>query len=111
MVIKEFLPNPVGNDKEGEYLKIFNDGGNAVLLDGWSIKNIAGKSYKLTGKISAGGELVLPYSRTKIPLSNNGETVFLYDEKSVLADKLGYAGGTGLKEGKIVTRNQKLVTS
>lgn len=104
MIIQEFLPNPVGNDKESEYIKIFNNGDNVVLLDGWSVKNIAGKSYKLSGKINADEELILPYSKTKIPLSNNGETIFLYNEKSVLVDRLGYAGGAGLKVGERVIK-------
>lgn len=111
MIIKEFLPNPAGNDKDGEYIKLFNDSNNPVLLGGWSIKNISGKIYKLSGELGAKEELILPYLKTKIPLSNNGETVFLYDEKGLLADKLGYAGGTGLKVGEIINRNQKLATN
>ncbi len=109
MIIKEFLPNPVGRDKDGEYIKLFNDGNQPILLGGWSIKNLSGKIYNLSGKLGAQKELVLPYLKTKIPLSNNGETVFLY-KNGALIDKLGYAGGTSLRAGEIITRKQ-LITN
>lgn len=108
IIIKEFLPNPLGNDKDGEYIKIFNDGNQQVSIAGWRVKNLSGKTYNLSGELGAQKELVLPYLKTKIALSNNGETVFLYNEKGILIDKLGYAGGTGLKIGEIVRKNQQL---
>jgi hypothetical protein len=102
MVIKEFLPNPVGSDKKGEYIKLFNDGGNIVSLSGWQIKDASGKTFNLSGDLSAGKELILPYSKTKIALNNNGEQVFLYDNAGKLVDKLDYIGQA--EEGQIITR-------
>ena len=103
------MPNPVGNDKEGEYIKLFNDGGSAINLSGWQIKDAAGKTYKLSGSLEAGKELLLPSSQTKIFLNNNGEKISLYDAARKLVDELGYTGQA--KEGQIITRNQKLVTN
>ena len=106
MIIKEFLPNPAGRDQEGEYVKLFNDSDRAVFLNGWKLKDAAGKTFELSGRLAAGQELVLPYSQTKISLNNSGEKLFLYDVSGKLVDELGYAGQA--EEGKII---QRLATS
>ncbi|MDD5547911.1 MAG: lamin tail domain-containing protein [Candidatus Pacebacteria bacterium] len=102
MIIKEFLPNPVGSDKEGEYIKIFNDGDIAVILKDWQIKDASGKAYELNGALDAGDEMNLPYLQTKITLNNNGEKIFLYNNAGKLIDELGYSGMA--EEGMIIQR-------
>jgi hypothetical protein len=109
MIIKEFLPNPVGNDKEGEYIKLLNDGSLRVNLSGWSVKDASGKIFKLSGFLDAGEELILPYSQTKIVLNNNGERVLLYDASGNLVDELSYSGQA--KEGELIEQNQELAIS
>ena len=104
MIIKEFLPNPVGPDKDGEYIKIFNDGGEAVNLAGWKISDVSKKSFTLNGTLDPKQELVLFSAKTKISLNNNGETIFLADPKGVLADKLGYTGAA--EEGKVMLKQE-----
>ena len=104
MIIKEFLPNPVGPDKEGEYIKIFNDGDNTVNLAGWKISDVSKKEFSLSGTINSKEELVLFSTKTKIALNNTGEIIFLNDSKGVLADKLGYTGVA--EEGKIVLKQE-----
>lgn len=99
--IKEFLPNPVGKDADGEYIKIFNDGKDAVILNGWSVKDASGKISSLSGSLDGGKELSLPYSQTKISLNNSGETIYLYDNAGKLVNELSYAGQA--EEGKVVT--------
>ncbi|MDP3999462.1 MAG: lamin tail domain-containing protein [bacterium] len=109
MVIKEFLPNPVGSDQEGEYIKIFNDSPAAVLLNGWSLKDASGKTFKLIGSLDSQKELVLPYSQTKIALNNNGEQIFLYNSSGKLIDQLSYTGQAS--EGQIIVKGQKPITN
>lgn len=111
MLIKEFLPNPAGKDTESEYIKLFNNGPEAVLLNGWSLKDASGKIYKLSGSLDSEKELVLPYSQTKIALNNNGEQVFLYDGAGKLIDELSYSGQAS--EGQTIQRlaTRKLATS
>lgn len=104
MIIKEFLPNPVGADKIGEYIKIFNDGDKAVNLAGWKISDASNKSFALGGTLQPNGELKLLSSQTKITLNNNGETISLFDAKGVLIDKLGYTGTAD--EGKIISHQK-----
>ena len=100
MIIKEFLPNPIGKDTEGEYIKLFNDGSEAVLFNNWILKDASGKVYKLFGSLEVSKELTLPYSQTKIALNNNGEQIFLYDSAGKLADELSYSGQAS--EGQII---------
>lgn len=106
MTIKEFLPNPIGNDKDGEYILILNDG-PSVSSDGWKIKDLSEKEFLLKGSLDVGQEIKLFYSQTKISLNNNGEKLFLYDANGNLADELGYSGQAS--EGQIITK--RLATS
>ena len=108
MIIKEFLPNPVGPDKDGEYIKIFNDSDKAVNLAGWKASDASKKTFNLSGILDSKKELTLFSSQTKISLNNNGETIFLYDAKGELVDKLGYSGTAA--EGKVIV-NQKILGS
>lgn len=104
MKIKEFLPNPVGSDKEGEYIKLFNNGQQPISLSGWFIKDASGKTFKLSGELGAGQELILKSLETKISLNNNGEQIFLYDNFGKLVDKLSYSGQAS--EGQVITKQQ-----
>lgn len=103
MIIKSFLPDPVGKDTEGEEITLFNNGIETVGLQGWFVKDAAGKEFFLRGVIEPNTDLVLPYSKTKIQLNNNGETVSLYNIEGNLVDELSYVGKA--TEGKIVERN------
>ena len=107
MLIKEFLPNPIGQDADGEYIKLFNDGNLPVNLAGWSVKDASGKTFNLSGSLDGGKELLLPYLQTKVSLNNNGEQIFLYDNAGKLIDELSYSGQA--EEGKIIYK--RLATS
>ena len=86
LFINEWLPNPVGNDIKGEFIELFNDNTASVNLDGWNLKNEAGKQFKLSGIIGPQGYLVLSRSKTKLALKNDGGALFLYDPQGVLQD-------------------------
>jgi len=103
MIIKSFLPNPVGKDAGGEKITLFNNGSQAVNLSGWWVADAAGKKYILSATAAPGREIVLPYRITKISLNNNGETVFLYNNEGRLIDKLSYVGQAA--EGMTIARN------
>ena len=95
MLIQEFLPNPAGKDANGEYILLFNDGQVAISLSGWSVKDLSGKTFKLSGKLEAGASLKLTAMQTKINLNNTGETVSLFDAGGKLVDSLSYSGTAG----------------
>ena len=47
---KEVLPNPVGEDAGGEWIKLVNTEEDITSLAGWSIKDASGKTYFLSSK-------------------------------------------------------------
>src|SRR3989344_4056471 len=104
MIIKEFLPNPIGKDTEGEYIKILNDSATDVNLNGWSIKDASGKSFTFNSQlIKAKQELAINYKTTGINLNNTGETIYLLDNHGQLIDQLSFSGAS--KEGQVITKN------
>jgi len=89
--LKEALPNPLGRDTDGEWIKLFNDGDEEKVLTGWVLKDKSGKSFLLDGKsIKPLGELELKYSETRIALNNDGDTLILYDQGGKEVDRLEY---------------------
>ncbi len=89
---KELLPNPAGKDTAGEFITLFNDGGGAINLRGWSIKDASGKKFTLGAEtLLPDQELKLPYSLTRINLNNDGDAVTLYDARGAEVDGLSYS--------------------
>ena len=102
--IKELLPNPAGKDAAGEWIKLFNDSSSPVTLNGWSLRDVGGKVFKLDRQtISASGDLKLAYNETRITLNNDADSVYLSDASGKEVDKLSY---NGITEGQTVTAAQ-----
>ena len=93
--IKELLPNPIGRDADGEWIKLVNTGEEPVRLTGWQIKDESGKKFTLsTEELSPQGELELAFGKTKIYLNNDRDTITLYDNESRQIDSLSYSSVT-----------------
>lgn len=103
LYFKEALPNPVGRDTEGEWVKLITDGGESIDLDGWHFKDASGKTFSLSGTISSGEELVLPYSLTRISLNNDGDKLALINPEGETADEFSY-GAVGEDEIVVAQR-------
>ncbi len=98
--IKEVLPNPVGRDTEGEWIKLINTGNEIVSLDGWYIKDEGGKIFNLTGKkVNSLAEITLNSVETKISLNNTKELIALYNSDGGVVDQLTY---DGVSEGEVI---------
>lgn len=80
--INEWLPNPKGNDTEGEWVELFNSGPN-TNLSGWKLKT--GKQSFTFGNVvlKEGNYLLLPRSLTRLSLRNTDETLLLLDARGV----------------------------
>jgi len=101
--INEWLPNPVGNDAQGEWVELWNNGQSAVNLGGWLLKTKSGDKFSLNGyKIEAGGYLVLARAQTKLVLRNTDEGLFLYDNGGRLVAESSFLGSA--PEGKTYSR-------
>jgi len=93
--IIEFLPNPKGNDAEGEYIKLFNFGPEDINLRNWVLDDEEGGSKSFTIKdnavISADSEIIFHRTETKIAINNNGDTVRLFDPDGELIDEVSFS--------------------
>jgi hypothetical protein len=92
--ISEILPNPKGNDKEGEFIELASTLTTPVRLCGWTLGDDGkGRTPKgLDGfTIDAGAFLVLPYDETKITLNNEGDHVRLGNAVRNPYDDISYA--------------------
>ena len=89
VAISEWLPNPAGNDTEGEWVELWNPGNMRQDLSGWKL--VSGKSsFSLRGSIGSGEYLVLKRQDTKLSLPNQNGSLQLIAEKGILADSAGF---------------------
>lgn len=115
LYFKEVLPNPMGRDPNGEWIKLINTGKTAVNTGGWTLSDQSGKTFHFSNipisqqSIMPGGELTLKYSQTKIILNNGGDTLYLYDKTKKLIDKLAYTGQ--VSEDEVIIAQQFIKTT
>ena len=43
--IKELLPNPVGRDTDGEWIKLVNTGDTTEIIGGWALSDASGSEF------------------------------------------------------------------
>jgi len=84
VVVSEALPDPAGSDS-GEWIELQNRSDATANLCGWSLSDASGKAFSLDGlSISPENFLVLPYTQTKLSLGNDGDSVRLSFQSSVV---------------------------
>ncbi len=100
IVINEILPDPEsdwnGNGQNetyaDEWIELFNTG-QTKNLTGWKIGDKV-ENYTLNHIICSGCFLVLFGSETSLQLNNNDETVYFYDNNSILIDSYSYSSSS-----------------
>ncbi|PIR49618.1 hypothetical protein COU79_03865 [Candidatus Peregrinibacteria bacterium CG10_big_fil_rev_8_21_14_0_10_54_7] len=96
VIISEFLPNPYGEEEEGEWVELQNTGGETVSLCGWLLDDGegGGKPYSLGEEsITPGQYLLLPRSQTKVALNNDVDAVRLFSGSGNLVAEVTYVKG------------------
>ena len=96
VIISEFLPNPYGEEEEGEWVELQNIGSETVSLCGWLFDDDegGGKPYRLEGEtITPGQYLLLPRSQTKVALNNDADAVRFFAGSGVFVAEVTYAKG------------------
>ncbi|HEB01374.1 MAG TPA: PKD domain-containing protein [Candidatus Portnoybacteria bacterium] len=95
LVINEFLPNPKGDDKTGEWIELFNNNDLIADLSGWQLDDeedgsspFTFPSYSLLGPYQY---LVLPRATTDLALNNDEDTVRLLYPNGVVASQVSYS--------------------
>lgn len=92
--INELLPSPVGADADEEWIELFNSESFAVELNGWTLKDSAGKittyTFPENTRIPAHGFLLLPRKETKITLNNDQDGLTLFSAGKTVVHSLTY---------------------
>ena len=94
IIINEFLPNPAGDDEEGEWIELKNLSSEAINLSGWQLKDNTSRKYILpSSTVAAGGFLIIYRLDSQIALNNSGvEALSLYTPAEKLIDRVEYVG-------------------
>lgn len=108
--ISEFLPDPKGNDSGKEWIEITNESNDVQNIAGWGIGNKAEKAvfiFPESTYLAPKGLLLLSSSLTKISLSNDSGSLFLFYPSGNISQEIKYEKpGEGVaiarKDGKYV---------
>ncbi len=87
-LITELLPNPDGDEEEGEWIEVRNVSGRDLPLCGWSIEDTSGKRFDLRHlRLPLDETMLFPRTRTDIALNNDKDILRL-----IAPDPLGGSG-------------------
>ena len=80
IIVSEIFPNPEGDDKEGEFIELYNYGDRDINLFGWRLGDSSKKrfEFKRGDIIKSQSYLVLSRIDTGIALNNTGDEVNIY---------------------------------
>ena len=94
IIVNEWLPDPVGNDAEGEFIELKNKGNKLVDLAGWQLDDGEGGSaeYVIPAgvKIAAGEIKLFKREETGLALNNSSDSVRLKDPLGRIKAEQGY---------------------
>ena len=94
IIINEIFPRAKKDDRNNEWIELYNTGSRDIKLGNWQLDDNEGgsKPYKFSDKIiiKAGGFLVVSAKQSKLSLGNEKDTVRLFDYKSKLIDSVEY---------------------
>ena len=103
VIISEALPNPIGDDTEGEYVTLTNASEKEAQLCGWTLSDASGAKHALDDQtVAPYGQLQLSRHDTGIALNNDDETLQLFSSNG-LVSVFSY---TKSKEGIAVGRTE-----
>lgn len=108
IVINEIMADPPSDQRDGEFIELYNRGAAAVNVGGWQLDEAVGYAIPPGTVIPAGGYLVVAANATHLnscysglaaignwsgSLSNSGDRVRLIDANGNLADEVDYRFG------------------
>ena len=97
--LSEIMPNPEGDDADGEWIELYNSGDKEIDLAGGSLSDASGKVYTIPKNtiIAAKSHKVFYRKQTGIVLNNDQDAIDLKDGSGKKIDSVSYADGA---EGK-----------
>ncbi len=80
VVVSEVFPDPIGDDREGEFIELYNYGDRDIFLFGWRLGDLSQKqfTFKKEDKIKAKSYLVVYRPDSGIALNNSGDAVKIF---------------------------------
>jgi hypothetical protein len=86
------LPNPEGDENQNEEATIKNVGGQPVNLQGWKLRDLAGKTWSLNelGTIEPGAEKTIRRKGQPMAMNNGGDTIDLLDPLGAVVQTVSY---------------------
>lgn len=88
--IQALLPNPEGNEREGEAVSVINLGAASASVAGWTLRDKTGRTWSLSGSIPAGQCRQFKRQGQAMVLRNGGDVVELVDDGNVVAHTVEY---------------------
>lgn len=105
LIINEVFPDPEGSDAAQEFIELRNLSSFTAQLNGWSIRDAKGRVFSFSDhSIEAFGYIVLPYSETRISLTNSGFSLSLISDDGMVRDALDVTEGA--KTGQTYARTE-----
>lgn len=103
IIITEFLPNPAGEDKNNEWIELYNNEDEDVSLQDYWITNSSEKKYVLNAlSITSKSYLIINSTESGIIIKNTGDELNLFYPNNSLAFRIKFDGG--VKEGLSFSR-------
>lgn len=100
IIINELLPNPDGEDADGEWIELYNSGEQEVDLLNWQLDDASGgsKAYQFSESVPIKPRAYYLVNRedSNLALNNGSDEVRLFDFLGRLADDVSYSSA---KEG------------
>jgi hypothetical protein len=90
--IISLLPNPAGDERQTEEITLRNAGSASVSLSGWTVQDMAGKTWSLTslGNIGAGARKTIRRNNQPMSMNNGGDTILLLDAAAGVVQSVTY---------------------
>lgn len=103
--IVSVIPNPVGDDVANEEVTLRNLGSQSVGLQGWRVRDLAGRTWNLdaAGILPPGQEITIRREGQEMALNNDGDTVELLDASGSVVQSFSY---TDVSQGQAFTPPQ-----
>lgn len=93
IIVTEIFPHALTDDRNNEWIEIYNAGNKNINLSGWNLDDLEGgsKPFKITNlSIKPKDFLVFTSKQTKLSLGNAKDEVRLFDYKNKLISSIAY---------------------
>ena len=88
--IASLLPNPAGDERQNEEVTLRNVGTAIVDLTGWTLRDVGGASWTLSGSLSPGNAVTIRRAGQAMSLNNGGDTITLVDRSGAAVQSVSY---------------------